>query len=135
MFPFSTLLRIKKVKGLVGWMGRVSNLNEFWSKAYEREFLRKGFDVHKDLKITKKYFEDSQKYDSRKAIKKLKIPVLLIYGEADDVVYPAEGLFFKTHAKTKVRLEVIKDLNHRFYGKAKEKVLKLSLSWIKNVLS
>lgn len=114
-------------------MGLVSDIKDFWPKVYFEELERKGFLVYNDFVLTKEYVKDNLKYNSSKAIRKLKIPVLLIYGEEDDIVSPSEGIKFqKLYNGKDLTLKILKDLNHYFYGrKVKEKVLKITFDWIK----
>ncbi len=126
---------IPEVRGLISWMGRVSDLKDFWPKMWFEEFERKGYLISEDFTISKKYVEDSLKYDSSKAVKKLNIPVLLIYGENDNIVPPSEAVKFKKMYKGKdLTLKIIPELNHDFYGnKIKTQVLKLTYNWIKKI--
>ncbi len=92
--------------------------------------------LHDDFVISKKYLDDSLKYDSEKVIKELGIPTFLIYGERDHVVPPSEGIKFKKFAKNAdVRLEIIAELDHDFSGEStKKKVLEITHRWLKETI-
>ena len=123
---------IKFVKGLVSWMGRVSDLNEFLSKVRLEELKRRKILEEFDYYVvSEKYLKDSMKYNSSKLIKRLTLPVLLIYGERDNIVPVCEGLKFKRLRKKNVTLRIIKELNHHFEGeKVRKKVFNLTYKWI-----
>ncbi len=123
---------MKHVIGLVSWMGRVSDLGDFWAKMRFEEFERKGFLVYEDFVLSEKYIKDSMNYRSAEAISKLDLPVLLIYGERDDTVPPSEGLkFLKFYKGRKTKLEILEGSNHKFYGEeTKGNVLSLTYGWI-----
>jgi pimeloyl-ACP methyl ester carboxylesterase len=126
--------KMKHVTGLVSWMGRVSDLTDFWAKMRFEEFERKGFLIHDGFVLSEKYIKDSTNYRSAEAISKLDLPsILLIYGEKDDVVPPSEGLkFLRSYKGKDAKLEILEELNHDFEGEAKEKVLNITYEWVRN---
>ncbi len=128
---------MKRVAGLVSWAGRVSDLKDFQSVVWFEELERKGRWAHSDFVVTKAYVKDSMNYRSSEAITKLALPVLLVYGEKDDVVPPSEGLkFLKFYGGKNAKLEILDDLNHYFEGeKVKEKVLSLTYRWIEETIT
>lgn len=125
--------KISEIKGLISWMGRVSDLRDLWPRVWFEEFERKGYLISEDFVISRKYVEDSLKYRSPKIIGKLNIPVLLVYGAEDSVVPPSEGLkFMKLYRGSDITLKIIPGLDHYFYGdKIKARVLKLTFAWIR----
>lgn len=93
--------------GLVGWMGRVSDADEFFSKVTFEQAEFKGYLQHPHgFFIPKEKLAEELKYKSRKAIGKLKVPVLLIYGERDEVTPPPEGIKFQRYYKPSEKVEM-----------------------------
>ena len=84
--------KIKDLKALISLAGRVRNLKYFMSKM-EIDYLIQN---KKDFK---EYYEDDSKYDYKEYISKIKVPVLLIYGKKDDIVYYTEAFEFKKYYK------------------------------------
>jgi dipeptidyl aminopeptidase/acylaminoacyl peptidase len=122
----------KRIKCLVSWMGRLSDLKEFWSKTRFDEINRKGYIYEWDYKITKKHVKDSLKYNLSKICKRIKIPTLFIYGESDDLVPPSEGIKFCKKIKSPKKIVIIKDLDHTFSGESvKMRVIRITLQWLK----
>jgi dipeptidyl aminopeptidase/acylaminoacyl peptidase len=125
----------KRIKCLVSWMGRLSDLKEFWSKVWFDEINRKGYIYEWDYKITKKYVRDSLKYNLSKDSIRIKVPTLFIYGELDDLVPPSEGTNFYRKIKSPKKIVIIKELNHTFSGeKAKKSVIRITLQWLRKWL-
>ncbi len=127
----------KEVKALVSLAGRVSSTKEWWSAVRLRELYTRGkldwFGV--DFPFTKEYVEDEMKYEPEREIEKLEMPVLLIYGKADDVVPACEGIRFKELAKKcAVELHIVPEVNHVFTGeKSKQKAITLILRFLEKV--
>jgi dipeptidyl aminopeptidase/acylaminoacyl peptidase len=127
--------RDKRIKCLVSWMGRLSDLKNFWSKVWFEEFYRKGYLEEWGYKISKKYVEDSLKYSLEKEVNKIKVPTLFIYGEKDDIVPPSEGLKFYKKIKAIKKIAILENLDHYFTGELiQRKIIKTTLGWIKKWL-
>ncbi len=78
--------------------------------------------MYDDFVQSKDYIKDSMKYSSAEAINKLEFPVLLIYDERGDAVSPPEGLkFLKFYKGEGAKLEIMNELNHKFYGEETKK--------------
>lgn len=132
---FLQALKDKKIKSLVSWMGRLSNLNEFWSKTWREELERKGYIIVKDYIINKNCFQDNLQYDLPGTISSLKIPSLFVYGDQDVIVPPSEGLKIYKTLKSPKKLTILPDLDHTFTGEAvKKKVISITLKWLKSNL-
>jgi dipeptidyl aminopeptidase/acylaminoacyl peptidase len=132
---FLHAIKDERIKCLVSWMGRLSDLKEFWSKLWFDEIERKGYIYEWDYKITKKYVQDSLKYNLSKLSWRIKVPTLLIYGELDDIVPPSEGMKFYRKIKSPKKIVIVKYLNHTFSGeKAKKSVIRITLQWLRKWL-
>lgn len=131
-------IKDKRVKLLVSWMGRLSEYADFASKMWVDEAKRKGFLPHWEGYTVRydTYIKDSFRYDSAKALRKLKKPLALLYGEADSIVAIVEGERARKLAKGKTEMKVLKELNHDFTGKPgiQNEELKITSSWLKKWL-
>ncbi|MFH1462474.1 MAG: alpha/beta fold hydrolase [bacterium] len=133
----STLQTIKdkRVKCLILWAGRVSDYEDFVGKPYVAEILRKNYLLIDDYKVGLKYLKDSKKYHLFKDLKKFKVFLGLIYGEADNIVPPSEGLRLYQKVKALKELKILKWLTHDFLGEENQKeVIKISLDWLNKYL-
>ena len=126
----------KRIKMMVLWMARTADLKDFWSKTTLEDLKRKGFAIWYDYKVlNKKYVADSLKYNSELALRKIIVPIGMIYGELDTIVPPSEGLRVKKLAKGAKEIKIFEDLDHGFTTeKPKVKVLNTTLGWLKKWL-
>ena len=126
----------KRVKAVVLWMGRTADLKDFWSKTTFEDIKRKGYAVWDEYKVLNKtYVADSAKYNSESALRKIRIPIGMIYGELDTIVPPSEGLRVKKLAKGTKELKIFKDLDHGFVGeRVQKKVIDTTLGFLKKRL-
>lgn len=102
-----------RVKGLISWMGRAYDIEDWWSDRYCREIEKRGFIYADGTKITEEYYQDSKKYNIAEAFENIRIPTLLLYGTHDYTVPLDEG----ERANEKIensRLEAIEGLTHDF---------------------
>lgn len=100
-----------RIQGLISWMGRAYDVEDWWAERYQNEIKKRGFIYANGEKITEEYYQDSKKYSIEEAFNKIEIPVQLIYGTHDYTVPLDEG----EHANEKIansNLEVIEGLNH-----------------------
>lgn len=126
----------KRIKVMVLWMGRTADLKDFWSKTTFDDMKRKGYAIWDEYKVlNKKYVADSAKYNSSSTLRKIRVPIGMIYGELDTIVPPSEGLRVKKLAKGVKELKIFQDLDHNFTGeKIQEKVMGATLSFFKKWL-
>ncbi|TSC56868.1 MAG: hypothetical protein Greene071421_378 [Parcubacteria group bacterium Greene0714_21] len=127
-----------RVKTLISWMGRFSDYKDFASKTWLEEAERKGF-LHFGEGYTIQYdtyIKDSMKYNSRKALRKLKIPLGLLYGEADDTVPISEGEKARKETGGKAEIKILKELSHEFTGKPgiQKQTIAITEHWLKRWL-
>lgn len=126
----------KRIKSVVLWMGRTADLKDFWSKTTFDDMKRKGYAIWDEYKVlNKKYVADSAKYNSESALRKIRVPISMIYDELDSIVPPSEGLRVKRLAKGIKQMKIFSDLGHEFKSeKGRKKVIATSLGWLKNWL-
>lgn len=126
----------KRVKTIVLWMGRTADLKDFWPKTTFEEMKRKGYAIWDEYKVlNKKYVVDSVKYNSESALRKIRVPIGMVYGEIDTIVPPSEGLRVKKFARGVKELKIFQDLDHNFTGKkVQEKAIGATLSFFKKWL-
>ena len=126
----------ERIKALVLWMGRTSDLKDFWSKTTFDDLRRKGYAIWDEFKVlSKKYVADSAKYNSESALRKINVPIGMIYDELDTVVPPSEGLRVKRLARGVKQIKIFNELGHGFMGeKGQKKVIDTTLGWLKNWL-
>ena len=102
-----------KIEGLISWMGRAYNIDDWWADRYCNEIEKRGFIYANGEKILLEYYEDSKNYSIEKAFDKIEIPVQLIYGTHDYTVPLDEGERAEQNIEN-AELEVIEGLNHDF---------------------
>lgn len=128
-------IKDKRIKCLILWVGRISDIKDLESKIQLEEIDRKGYFSFGDYKLTLKQVKDEIKYHLLDSIKNFKIPICLIYGEVDNLVPPSEGLKIFKKAKGPKQLKILKNLDHIFSGEENQKeVIKISLNWLNKYL-
>jgi len=123
--------RDERINCVIVWCGGVQK--ELLKGIILDEIERRGYAIFRNFLITKKYVEDSLKYDLD--FKKIKVPVGLIYGELDDITYPSLGIKIYNSLECPKKLEILEDLDH-FFSKqsAQDKVISITLKWLKEWL-
>ena len=127
--------RDKRIRAIVLWMGRTSDIRDFWSKPTFSEMDRKGFIIWDGVRVLRKYALDSMKYRSTPALRKIRVPIGMIYGELDTAVPPSEGLRVMKIVREIKRLKIFSDLTHDPRGeKAEAKVIGTTWGWLNSWL-
>lgn len=135
----SILAYSKEIKAMVLWAPVSSKAERLEAvltqEGFSREeFEEKGYIVKKkngqEFIIPKKYFEERINIDQEKMLSKIKCPALIIHGGKDDVV-PLEDSKKAVEILENAKLEIIKELGHRFAFDESKKSLVLSLEWFK----
>lgn len=126
----------KRIKAVILWMGRTADLKDFWSKTIFDDMKRKGYAVWDEYTVlNKKYVADSAKYNSESALRKIDVPIGMIYDELDTIVPSSEGLRVKRLAKGIKQMKIFNELGHEFMGeKGQKKVITTTLDWLKTWL-
>jgi len=98
-------------------LGAPYNLQKYWSKEELEEVKRKGYIFYRGFKYGWKYAWEMSNFQEkyREALKKIKIPTLIINGEKDEKVSLDEAkAIFSTLGSEQKRLEIIKNSDHSF---------------------
>lgn len=118
-----------RIQGLISWMGRAYDIEDWWADRYCKEVKKRGFIYANGVKITEEYYQDSKKYSIEESFDNIEVPVQLIYGTHDYTVPLDEG----ERANEKIEnsnLEVIEGLNHDL--NQTEQLLDKTLEFLKN---
>lgn len=128
-------IKDKRVKAFISWMGRLSDYKDFTSKTWIDEAKRRGFLPFWAVKYNT-YVKDTFKYHSETALRKFKLPLGLLYGDADNVVPISEGERARKLAKGKTEMKILKGLTHDFTGKPgiEKEILAITEKWLKKWL-
>lgn len=93
------------------------------------------FELPSGRKLKSGFFADISEYDMCGVIEELDCPLLVIHGDADDLVPVENAHYIYRKAKEPKRLEVIKEGNHSFdESRHIEKVVNLTIDWLKQYL-
>jgi len=112
----------------------VSNYEDKYIKAETKEELeewkRKGWKYYitgdgKKLRLNYNFYEDFKNNDGYKAVKKIKIPTIIIHGDKDESV-PVEQSKKTASLMKNCKLEIIKEADHR-YSKPEDREKMLNL--------
>ncbi len=124
LFPMSTVVSTK-LRDLSD-----EELKNWKEKGIRQWISRSG----KPKKLKWGFMEDREKYDVLKEINNLKMPVLLIVGEKDDVTPPYDQETFYNKLLGKKELHIVKDAPHTFREQPHLEELKTILNnWIKEL--
>lgn len=129
--------RNRKIKCVVSWAAP-SNQKDMWTPAM-LEQLKKDkriiVDFSSGLTTTLKTALEEFRWKAYKAIRKVKVPILIINGTADTNVYPVHAEKLYKNANKPKRLVLISGAHHGFYGENhKKQLLNDSLKWFKKWL-
>ncbi|GEM_PF-1864030 len=128
----------KRIKAFISWMGRLSDYKDYVSKVEIGEAKRRGFLPSWDGYTVRynTYVKDTFKYHSDSALRRLKLPIGFLYGEADTIVPISEGERARKLAKGKTEMKILKDLTHDFTGKPgiQKEVLAITTKWLRRWL-
>jgi len=94
------------------------------------------FKLPSGSKIKKNFFDDIGNYDICAAVERINCPLLVIHGDADNLVPFENGQRIYERANEPKRLEIIKGGNHGFdEPHHMEQITKLTLDWFKQYIS
>lgn len=81
-----------------------------------------------------KFFHDIKKYDVVKAVKNLKVPLLVIHGDADTTIDMKEGRLVYDNAASKDKhFQVLKGVDH-YFNKGRWQTVQLVSAWLRKCL-
>jgi len=115
-----TAARTRTVKAVCALAGRLSGLNatHFFSKKQLKELEDTGrvsFNSRgRSLQLSTKFFADAGQYDLSKTVKSLQTPLMVIHGDADEIIPVQDAYLAKTLNPEYTELVVIPGADHMF---------------------
>lgn len=134
MIAILTALRNKRIKALAVF-GAPLQIPFLTNKEVLKELKTKGFYQYRPwFKIGRRFFIDAKKY-SKKIIRKITIPTLIVHGENDEEV-DVKNAYEISKLCSKKKLVIIKSAGHQLKEQKKvlEQLINLELSWFKKWL-
>jgi pimeloyl-ACP methyl ester carboxylesterase len=123
----------KRVKCLASWASPV--YKDFFTRSFLEEIEQRKNFYFNDIgySVSKRQIDSYLRYDTLKALKKVKIPFLIVNGSEDTSVYPSQARKLYKNARRPKKLAIIHGANHYFLSKEKE-LIKVTLDWFKKYL-
>ena len=124
----------KRVKCLATWASPALH-KDVWPKAFIKEIEQRKRINYNDigLSVTKKQVDSYLKYNAIKALKKVKIPFLIVNGSEDTIVPISQARKLYKNANKPKKLAIIEGANHAFLNKDKE-LIKITLDWFEKYM-
>ena len=136
-----TAARNKTVKAVCALAGRLSGLNatNFFSKKQLKELEDTGkvsFNSRgRSLQLSTKFFTDAKQYNLPETIKSLQIPLMVVHGDADEIIPVQDAYLAKTMNPEYTELVVISGADHMFSAEMhRSQTSKLVVKWFKEHL-
>jgi uncharacterized protein len=136
-----TAARSKIVKAVCTLAGRLSGLNatHFFSEKQLKELEDTGrvsFNSRgRSLNLSTEFFTDAKSYDLPETIKSLKTPLMVVHGDADEIIPVQDAYLAKTYNPECTELVVISGADHMFSAEMhRTQVSKLVVKWFKEHL-
>jgi pimeloyl-ACP methyl ester carboxylesterase len=136
-----TAPRMEAVKAVCTLAGRLTGLNasHFFSRGQMKEledtgkvsFTSRG----RALQLSTEFFADAKQYDLPGTVKSLKTPLMVIHGDADDIIPVKDAYLAKTLNPEHTELSVISGADHMFSNDIlRSQTVKLVVKWFKERL-
>ena len=136
-----TTARIGTVKAVCTLAGRLTGLNasNFFSRRQIKEledtgrmaFTSRG----RSLQLSTEFFADAKQYDLTGTIKSLKTPLLVIHGDADEIIPVKDAYLAKALNPEYMELAVIPGADHMFSNEVhRSQTVKRVVKWFKEHL-
>jgi len=136
-----TAARIRTVKTVCALAGRLSGLNatRFFSKRQLKEledagkvsFSSRGRSLH----LSTHFFADAKQYDLPETVKSLQTPLMVVHGDADEIIPVQDAYLAKTLNPEYAELFVIPGADHMFSAEMhRTQTTKLVVNWFKEHL-
>lgn len=91
------------------------------------EFSSRG----RRLSLSRAFFDDASRYDILETIETLKASLLVVHGDADDIIPVSNARTAKAH-NAGITLEIVSGADHMFSDAAvREKIARLAASWFR----
>jgi pimeloyl-ACP methyl ester carboxylesterase len=136
-----TAVRTGTVKAVCALAGRLSGLKatHFFSKKQLKELEDTGrvsFNSRgRSLQLSTEFFADAKQYDLPETVKSLQTPLLVIHGDADEIIPVQDAYLAKTLNPEYTELVVIPGADHMFSAEMhRSQTVKLVVKWFKEHL-
>ena len=136
-----TAARTGTVKAVCALAGRLSGLKatHFFSKKQLKELEDTGrvsFNSRgRSLQLSTEFFADAKQYDLPETVKSLQTPLLVIHGDADEIIPVQDAYLAKTLNPEYTELVVIPGADHMFSAEMhRSQTVKLVVKWFKEHL-
>lgn len=136
-----TAARIQTVKAVCALAGRLSGLNatHFFSKRQLKELEDTGkvsFNSRgRSLQLSTQFFSDAKQYDLPETVKSLQTPLMVVHGDADEIIPVQDAYLAKTLNFEYTELAVIPGADHMFSNEIhRSQTVKLVVKWFKERL-
>ena len=136
-----TTARIGTAKAVCTLAGRVTGLNasNFFSHRQIKELENTGKVAFtsrgRSLQLSTDFFADSKQYDLAGTVKSLKTPLMVVHGDADEIIPVKDAYLSKTLNPEHIKLAVIPGADHMFSNKVhRSQTVKLLVKWFKEHL-
>jgi len=136
-----TAARTPTVKAVCALAGRLSGLNasHFFSRKQLKELEDTGrvsFNSRgRSLQLSTKFFADAKQYDLPEIVKSLQTPLMVIHGDADEIIPVEDAYLAKTLNPEYTELVVIPGADHMFSDEMhRSRASQLVVKWFKEHL-
>jgi putative redox protein len=133
--------RTQAVKAVCALAGRLSGLNatHYFNKKQLKELEDTGkvsFNSRgRSLQLSTQFFADAKQYDLPETIKSLEKPLMVVHGEADEIISVQDAYLAKTLNPENTELVVIPGADHMFSAKKHRiQTSNLVVKWFKEHL-
>jgi uncharacterized protein len=136
-----TAPRVEAAKAICTLAGRLTGLNaaHFFSREQMKEledtgkvsFTSRG----RSLQLSTDFFADARQYDLPGTVKSLKTPLMVIHGDADEIIPVKDAYLAKALNPENTELSVISGADHMFSNQMhRSQTVKLVVKWFKERL-
>jgi pimeloyl-ACP methyl ester carboxylesterase len=136
-----TAARTKVVQAVCVLAGRISGMNatQFFSKKQLKELEDNGcvsFNSRgRSLQLSTKFFNDAQQFDLPETVKSLQTPLMIVHGDADEIIPVKDAFLAKTLNPENTELIVIPGADHMFSDQMhRTQISKLVVKWFEEHL-
>jgi putative redox protein len=136
-----TAPRIETVKAVCTLAGRLTGLNasNFFSRSQIKELENTGkvsfTSRGRSLQLSTEFFADAKQYDLPETVKSLKTPLMVVHGDADEIIPVDNAYQAKSLNPEHMELAVIAGADHMFSNdKHRSQIVKLVVRWFKERL-
>jgi putative redox protein len=133
--------RIQTVKAVCALAGRLSGLNaaHFFSRRQIKDLEETGRVAFtsrgRSLQLSTEFFADAKQYDLPGTIKSMNTPLMLVHGDADEIIPVEDAYLAKTLNPEYAELAVISGADHMFSSEMHRlQTVKLVVKWFKEHL-